>query len=149
MLMSVDEGTQPVTFLFSDGEALTFQTSTVELVGERRIVNGGLHDAALVLASVVASNVVGNTAYDALRLGLRFLKLRLRWGNEDDQRPYVCHIAQLAVAMKLDEPCEVKAVSCVRQADHWEAVVIADGRTYRVQIPPDDPRPTAISVDLD
>ena len=143
-----DEGVKTVSFVFTDGEILTFRASDDRFAGNK-IFNGGTHEAALLLASVVASGVVGNAAHDAVRLGVRFLKLRLHRGTEDDQRAYVGHIAHLAVAAKLDKPSAVKVVSCIHQTDRWAAVVVADGRTYRVQLPLNDPRPTAISVDLD
>ncbi|MFC8847123.1 MULTISPECIES: hypothetical protein [unclassified Micromonospora] len=113
------------------------------------VQNGGLGEVAFLLATVAASGVVGNAAYDAVKLGLRSLRLRLSWGNEGDHRAYVAHIAQLSVAAKLDKPCSVEVASCTREREHWSAVVLAGGRTYRVQVPLQDPRPTTISVDLD
>jgi hypothetical protein len=148
MLEAEDEGSKTVSFVFTDGETLTFRVGGDQFAGNK-IFNGGLHEVGMLLASLAASGIVGSAAYDAVKLGARFLRLRLRWGTEVDQRPYIRHIAHLSVAAKLGEPSSIKVVSCVRQAECWVAVVVADGRTYRVQIPLDDPRPTAISVDLD
>lgn len=141
---------ETVSFVFTDGEVLTFPRPPEHFrTSQRLVLNGGLSEATLMLAWVAASGVVGNAAYDAVKLGLRSLRLRLSWGDEEDQRPYVAHIAQLSVAAKLDRPESVEVASCTRQRDHWLAVVLAPGRTYRVQVPLRDPRPTAISVDLD
>lgn len=123
--------------------------SRINQAGGDLLVSGGLLDVGTLLASVAASGVVGNAAYDALKLGLRHLRLRLSRGSEEDQRRFVAHIAQLSVASKLNKPVSVKVASCLRESRHWSAVVRADGRTYRVQIPLTDPRPTAISIDLD
>jgi hypothetical protein len=148
---AMDREPETVSVMFSDGEVLMFPKPP-ELSRPTHggvILNGGLPEVALLLASVAASGVVGNTAYDAVKLGLRSLRLRLSWGSEDDHRRYVAYIAQLSVAAKLDQRAVVTVASCTRDREGWSAVVLADDRTYRVQIPLMNPRPTAISVDLD
>ena len=124
-----DEGTKTVSFVFTDGEVLTFPVSGDWVVGDK-ILNGSLHEAALLLANLVASGVVGSAAYDGVKLGARFLRLHLNWGTEDDQRPYVRHIAHLEVAAKLRKSSPIKVMSCARENNHWAVVVAADGRFY-------------------
>jgi hypothetical protein len=70
-------------------------------------------------------------------------------GKTDDKRQYLSYIAQLAVASKLDKPALIEVMSCEQYSDHWEVVVAADDRTYRVRFPLNDPRPAAISIDLE
>jgi hypothetical protein len=65
---AADEGSKTVSFVFTDGEVLTFRVSGDQIAGGK-IVNGGLYEAAQLLASVVASGVAGNAAYDAVKLG--------------------------------------------------------------------------------
>lgn len=143
-----DKRTKTVSLIFTDGETLTFPVSDDRFAGDK-ILNGGLHEVASLLANLAASGVIGNVAYDGVKLGVRFLRLRLSWGTEDDQRTYIAHIAHLEVAAKLGQPSSIKVVSCVRETTHWAAVVVADGRIYRVQIPLNCPHPAVISVDLD
>jgi hypothetical protein len=144
-----DEEGQTISWTFTDGEVLKFRLKSWPASDTgTAVLNGGLADASLIIASYVAGGVTGNAAYAALKLGLRFLRQRLAWGTDGDKQRYVAQIAQLAVTATLTEPVDVKVIRCDRQRDHWAAVVLAEGKTFRVQIPLDDPRPTAISVDV-
>lgn len=148
--MAEAEDTQNVTWIFANGDALEFRVRGWPAGSTGTVVrNGGLTEASLIIATYVAAGVIGNGAYDALKLGLRLLRLRLAWGSDDEKSRYVAYIAQLAVAAKLTEPTEVKVISCSQQRDYWETVILAGASTFRVQIPPNDPRPTAISVDVE
>lgn len=143
-------GNRTVSFIFTD------EVIELPYAGNRietgRIVNGGLPETVEILcwlAGMTGQGMIGNIAWDAVKLGYRNLRLRLAWGKDEDKRAYVSYVAQLAVAAKFSQPTDTRVVACQRQRDYWETVVIADGKTFRVQIPPDDPRPSALSVDIE
>jgi hypothetical protein len=147
--MSDDRGgVRSITFVFSN-EVITLPYGGG--IDRPRIVNGGLRETTEVLAWLAGQagqGMIGNIAWDAVKLGYRSLRLRLAWGEEDDKRAYISYIGQLIVAAQISQPAEVSLVSCKRQRDYWEVVLHATEKTYRVQIPPGDPHPTAISVDI-
>jgi hypothetical protein len=87
---------KPVTWVFTDGDALEFRMRGWPAGNTGTVVqNGGLTEASLIIAAHVAGGVIGNGAYDALKLGLRLLRLRLAWGADDDKSRYVAYIANL------------------------------------------------------
>jgi len=151
VVMPQDKDVKAISFVFSDGEVITLPYGG-ERISSERVVNGGLQETAEILgwlAAQTATGIIGGLAWDAVKLGYRSLKLRLSWGNVEDKRQYLSYIAQVAVAAKLDKPSSTEVASCEQQGDHWEAVVKADGRVYRVRFPLNDFRPTAISIDLE
>jgi hypothetical protein len=122
------------------------------LIEVGKVTNGGVRDTMEVLAwlaSMTGQGMMGNIAWDGVKLACKSLKLRMRWGEENDKRAYLSYIGQLSVAATFRKSVNTTVVSCEPQRDYWEVVVLADGKTFRVQIPPDDPRPNAISVDVD
>ena len=146
-----DKDLKTIRFVFTDGEVITLPYGG-ERISDDRIANGGLHETVEVLswlAEQTATGVIGGLAWDAVKLGCRFLRLRLSWGKTDDKRQYLSYIAQLAVAAKLDKPVFIEVVGCEQHSNHWEVMVRANGRVYRVRFPLNDFRPTAISIDLE
>jgi hypothetical protein len=90
-----------ISFIFTDETIeLPYGGDRIETGG---IVNGGLHETVEVLcwlAGTTGQGMIGNIAWDAVKLGYRSLRLRLSWGKDEDKRAYVSYIAQLAVAAK-------------------------------------------------
>lgn len=149
--MSDDKGVKTIRFVFTDGEVIVLPYGG-EQISSDRVVNGGLHDTVEILswlAEQTATGIIGGIAWDAVKLGCRNLRLRLSWGKKDDKRQYLSYIAQLAVASKLDKPALIEVMGCEQYSGHWEVVMTADGRIYRVRFPLNDPRPGAISIDLE
>jgi pyruvoyl-dependent arginine decarboxylase (PvlArgDC) len=100
------------------------------------------------MSGAVSGGVIGNAAYDALKLGTGWLKHRLSFGSEEEQRPYVEHVAHLIVASRLDATTKINVASCKVVDGEWLAVVSAGDSTYRVRIPKSDPSEIGLSIDL-
>ncbi|UWZ36515.1 hypothetical protein Drose_36810 [Dactylosporangium roseum] len=112
---------------------------------------GGVELAAAFIASAVAQQLVGIAAWEALKAGARQARLRFGWQSEAQQRPYAEATAKLAVASKLDADAGLDVTECRRLGDQWQAIVIGEGRRYRVLIPakPKEPDEIAVSLELE
>ncbi|GAA2622874.1 hypothetical protein GCM10010399_62660 [Dactylosporangium fulvum] len=110
---------------------------------------GGVELAAAFIASAVAQQLVGIAAWEALKAGARHARLRFGWQSEAQQRPYAEAMAQLAVASKLDADVDLDVAECRRLGDQWQAIVIGEGRRYRVLIPVKLREPNEIAVSLE
>ena len=149
--MSEEAEEQYAAIVNADGSTYRFPPGTFvgdAVAGDKLIINGGLDYVMMFLAGAISSGVVGNAAYDALRLGGSKIRLRFAWGRRSDQVLFARHMAELAVRVKLDRDGTVEVTEVKEYDDHWAAVVKADGNTYRVMIPLKAPNETVVSVEL-
>ena len=156
MLMP-DEDTEEVfaAIVTAKGEVFRLPPGTdIEVGGELadsgQIFNGGILEYVLVfLSGAISNGVVGNAAYDALKLGAKNVRYRMAYGGREDQSMFVRQVAELKVRVKLDKDIPLKVTECIKREDHWDAVVISPEHTYRVRVPVNGQDESVISVDLD
>jgi hypothetical protein len=100
------------------------------------------------VTGAVASGIIGSAAFEILKRQLRHARFWLKSGDKKWQRLFAQELARRAVAAKLQTKTILQIKDCRRFGDQWSIVLEADGSTYRVLIPVEDPSHVTVSVDL-